>query len=69
MTKRDYIAFAQSLKAARPDSRASDFPFKHAQWLRDVRAVADCFAAKSAGFDRNMFYDTAGATAPLEALK
>lgn len=66
MTKRDYENFARSLKAARPDSRAADFPFKHAQWLRDVRAVADCFAAKSQGFDRNRFYDAAGAMAPLE---
>lgn len=56
--------FANALAGVRPASDRSDYPFRYAQWLADVRTIADLFASNSAGFDRNRFMDAAGAELP-----
>lgn len=69
MTRKHYVMFANALAGVRPASDRSDYPFRYAQWLADVRAIADVFASNSSGFNRNQFMDAAGAMAPLERLK
>lgn len=65
LTRKHYVMFANALAGVRPASDRS----RYAQWLADVRAIADVFASNSSGFNRNQFMDAAGAMAPLERLK
>lgn len=56
-----YRMFAEALAQTRPILGGHAY----SQWLTDVRAVADTFAAHSSGFERDRFMDAVGATAPL----
>lgn len=60
MTRKHYVAMAESLRFARPDGETpTDFTYLQ-QWTRDVVAIADVLAADNGRFDRGRFYRAAG---------
>jgi hypothetical protein len=60
MSRKHYVAMAESLRFARPEGETpTDFKYLQ-QWTRDVIAIADVFAADNGRFDRNRFYRAAG---------
>lgn len=63
MTRKDYVAIAAALKAQNSwvvgDNNTRRL-HQHAQWCRDVQAVADVFARDNARFDRQKFLVAAG---------
>jgi hypothetical protein len=62
MSRKHYVAMAESLRFARPP-RGEESPAPSpavAQWQADVRAVADVFAADNGRFQRERFYRAAG---------
>jgi hypothetical protein len=57
MTRKHYVAMAESLRFARPP-QGEEHPAPSpsaAQWQADVRAVADVFGADNGRFDRGRF--------------
>lgn len=55
MSKKDFIALADALRAERPASNWS--LNKMAQWELDVRAVADACEAANPRFNRELWMD------------
>lgn len=66
MTAKHYRMFAEAMRNVRPNPADSA---GYLQWVRDVAALANMFAAHSGGFNRNQFMDNAGAVHPLEAQR
>ena len=58
MTRKDYIKFANALKAEKPGKNWD--ANKHIQWRLDVEAVAGVLASDNPQFDRQRFLDAAG---------
>ena len=58
MTRKDYIKFADALKAEKPGANWD--PNKMVQWRLDVRAIAGVLAQDNGRFDKERFYDATG---------
>lgn len=64
MTRRDYVALAEGLLAARPENYLNDPGLSSraiAQWEKDVRTIANVLARDNGRFDRGRFYRACGA--------
>lgn len=61
MTKKDYIAFAGTLRATRP-THFNEGSLGYYQWEMDVEAIADVLTEDNPSFDRDRFLTAAGHT-------
>jgi hypothetical protein len=62
MSRKHYRAMAEALRFERRyiEAMTGDASARVAQWSRDVRAIADVFAADNGRFDRDRFYRACG---------
>ena len=58
MSKKHFKALAEALKYEKPS--VNWCPNKMAQWINDVRAIADVCASANPNFDREKFYIASG---------
>jgi len=64
MSKKDFIALADALRLTEPTYSDSilkesqtDVMIRHAQWVRDIRTIADVCAATNPQFKRDRWMD------------